>query len=109
MSGPPFANAAAVDSLSSPNAFSWHQLTASKKASGCCYALLQRAVNLAAVGRGRSQSYVGPKRDDSRPVGATSSISFTFFALCFRNIGMFLEHGTRARPHSVRILIAFSS
>src|SRR5438876_10381711 len=43
----------------------------------------------------------------SNPVGATSRISLAFYVPCFRNIRMFLEHGTGSRPHSVRILIAF--
>jgi hypothetical protein len=42
-------------------------------------------------------------------VGATILISYTFFAPGFRNIGMFLEHGTSSRRYSVRILLAFSS
>jgi hypothetical protein len=43
------------------------------------------------------------------PVGATISISFTFFAPCFRNIGMFLEHGNDSLPHSLKIFVARAS
>jgi hypothetical protein len=45
----------------------------------------------------------------TNPVGATISISFTFCVPCFRNIGMFLEHGTRSHPHSLNIFVARSS
>ena len=52
----------------------------------------------------------GPRQvGDAGTIGEPSPELLAFWVPRFRNIGMFLEPGTHARPHSLDIFVAFAS